>query len=524
MTKKTLRLLLVSSLVLSVYFTFDNNHTADAQSAPVTATLALSPTSNSVGVSQNFTVTVNLNTGGSPVNAVDIYRLRFNPSLLQVVDSDAGASGVQISPGSVLPNTVNNTVDNTAGTIQFAQDAGGGSSSVNTGGVIATITFRGVSSGTAAVTFDFSLGSTADTNVAYQGQDRLASVTNASYTIDGSAPTAPSSLTATVSSPSQINLSWSASTDNIGVSNYQIERCSGSTSCSNFSQINTATGTSFNDTGLTAGTAYRYRVRATDAVGNVSSYSPIATATTTVSFDFTLGNAGNRTVIQGSSITNTITATLSSGTSQSTSFTVAGLPSGVTGTFSPTSCTPTCTTTLTMTATGSASVGTSTVTVTGTGGSVTKTSSFSLTVNLGTYTRTINTASLEGLTSRVVSGTLNVLNSSSTLIKAFAFTTNSTGNATISFDIPTQTAFLQIRAAPFLSRRISQDLNINTTYNFPQLLTGDINQDNIINSVDYSVLNTNWFTNSVTSDLNKDGLVNSIDYSYMNKNWLLSGE
>ena len=62
---------------------------------------------------------------------------------------------------------------------------------------------------------------------------------------------APSSLTATASGTSTINLAWSASTDNVGVTGYRIERCQGAT-CTNFAQIATATGTTFSNTGLTA--------------------------------------------------------------------------------------------------------------------------------------------------------------------------------------------------------------------------------------------------------------------------------
>ena len=93
---------------------------------------------------------------------------------------------------------------------------------------------------------------------------------------DTSAPTTPSSLTATASGTSTVNLAWSASTDNVGVTGYRIERCQGAT-CTNYAQIATSTGTTFSNTGLTAATAYRYRVRANDAAGNLSGYSPVAT-------------------------------------------------------------------------------------------------------------------------------------------------------------------------------------------------------------------------------------------------------
>lgn len=96
---------------------------------------------------------------------------------------------------------------------------------------------------------------------------------------DTQAPTVPTGLTATAAGASQISLSWTAPADNIGVVGYWIERCQGP-SCSDFSQIATSAGTAYNDTGLLPTTSYRYRVRATDAAGNLSGYSSIATATT----------------------------------------------------------------------------------------------------------------------------------------------------------------------------------------------------------------------------------------------------
>ena len=94
-------------------------------------------------------------------------------------------------------------------------------------------------------------------------------------TPDTTAPTAPASLTATVASESQINLSWTASTDNVGVTGYQIERCAGA-GCSSYALVTTVTGTTYNNTGLLDGTSYSYRVRATDAANNLSVYSNIA--------------------------------------------------------------------------------------------------------------------------------------------------------------------------------------------------------------------------------------------------------
>jgi hypothetical protein len=100
---------------------------------------------------------------------------------------------------------------------------------------------------------------------------------------DSTAPGAPSGLAATAASSSQVNLTWTAPTDNVGVTGYLVERCSGGTGCSSFTQIATPTTTSYSDTGRTASTVYTYRVRATDANSNLSGYSSAVSVTTLAS-------------------------------------------------------------------------------------------------------------------------------------------------------------------------------------------------------------------------------------------------
>lgn len=105
-----------------------------------------------------------------------------------------------------------------------------------------------------------------------------------SYTAGSSDTTAPSTvagLTASPTSSSQINLSWSAATDTggSGLAGYKIERCTGAT-CTSYAQIGTSTSTSFSNTGLAASTTYRYRVRAYDGAGNNGSYSSVVNAAT----------------------------------------------------------------------------------------------------------------------------------------------------------------------------------------------------------------------------------------------------
>ena len=91
-------------------------------------------------------------------------------------------------------------------------------------------------------------------------------------------PSAPGNLVATAIGVSQVHLSWTASTDNVRVTGYLLERQDPGSA--NFVQVGTTTGTSYNDTNLDAGSAYSYRLRATDAAQNLSDYSAVASVTT----------------------------------------------------------------------------------------------------------------------------------------------------------------------------------------------------------------------------------------------------
>jgi chitodextrinase len=91
-------------------------------------------------------------------------------------------------------------------------------------------------------------------------------------TVDTTPPSAPSNLIATPMSPTRVDLSWTASTDNVAVSHYVISR--------NGAQIATAPGTSFSDTTASPGATYDYFVTAYDAAGNPSLPSGTISATT----------------------------------------------------------------------------------------------------------------------------------------------------------------------------------------------------------------------------------------------------
>ncbi|MBP2474692.1 chitinase [Crossiella equi] len=104
---------------------------------------------------------------------------------------------------------------------------------------------------------------------------------------DTQAPTAPGAPTVTGASSSSLSLSWPASTDNIGVTAYEIVR--------DGAVVATATGTAATVTGLSANTSYTFTVRAKDAAGNTSAASPAVTGKTTTGGGDP-GPAGNRKV------------------------------------------------------------------------------------------------------------------------------------------------------------------------------------------------------------------------------------
>lgn len=89
---------------------------------------------------------------------------------------------------------------------------------------------------------------------------------------DSEAPTAPANLTASNITMTSLDLSWNASTDNVGVTGYQVYQ--------NGSLLGNTTGTSYNVTGLSSGTTYSYYVIAEDAAGNESAQSNVESITT----------------------------------------------------------------------------------------------------------------------------------------------------------------------------------------------------------------------------------------------------
>jgi chitodextrinase len=139
-------------------------------------------------------------------------------------------------------------------------------------------------------------------------------------TADTQPPTAPADPVAKAVSPYRINLSWSASVDNVGVVGYKLYRGN--------NRIAVLSGTSYADTGLLPLINYSYKVYAYDAAGNLSGSSPSFSATT-----FALPNnppvlayIGDKTVDENKTLSFVISAADAQG--DLLSYSASGLPTG----------------------------------------------------------------------------------------------------------------------------------------------------------------------------------------------------
>jgi hypothetical protein len=110
------------------------------------------PASLEATVGQEFTMDLRAESIG------DLYGLdttiRFDPAILEVVDADSGASGVQVSPGDWLPSTtyvVINTADNASGQIRFAATLKNPDPPLNGSGDLVSIRFRAKAAGSTPV-------------------------------------------------------------------------------------------------------------------------------------------------------------------------------------------------------------------------------------------------------------------------------------------------------------------------------------------------------------------------------------
>jgi uncharacterized repeat protein (TIGR02543 family) len=148
--------------------------------------------------------------------------------------------------------------------------------------------------------------------------------------VDTTPPSVPTGLVASSVTSSSVTLTWNPSTDNVGVTGYDI-------SVSTLDSIRTATTTTFTWSSLQPATQYTFAVRAKDAAGNVSGPSAsltVMTGTSGRTLTITAGSGGTTDPAPGTysyqaGATVSVTATASSG------YTFAGWSGAATGTTNP---------------------------------------------------------------------------------------------------------------------------------------------------------------------------------------------
>ena len=126
-------------------------------------------------------------------------------------------------------------------------------------------------------TYSFALTSASAQTLTFASRERDPStapqlvVDEAAAATDTTAPSAPTNLVKSSATTSSIGLSWSASTDNVGVTGYRVYR--------DATLLGSTAQTSFTAGGLSCGTSYTFQVEAYDAAGNKSPQTPLTAAT-----------------------------------------------------------------------------------------------------------------------------------------------------------------------------------------------------------------------------------------------------
>jgi chitodextrinase len=147
---------------------------------------------------------------------------------------------------------------------------------------------------------------------------------------DSQPPSAPTNLAAGTVTPTQVPLSWTASTDDQGVAGYRVFRGA--------SQVGEPSGTSFTDTNVVANTTYTYTVKAFDSAGNISEASEPLTVTTpqgdTTPPSVSMSSPEEGATVSGSGVSLAATASDASGIA-GVQFLLDGISLGAEDTSSP---------------------------------------------------------------------------------------------------------------------------------------------------------------------------------------------
>lgn len=139
------------------------------------------------------------------------------------------------------------------------------------------------------------------------------------------------------------------------------------------------------------------------------------------------------------------------------------------------------------------------------------------------------TENLQGRTNYSATGaSLKIynLNTTTNVYTNSNLTANSSGSGQITISgLSSANYDYQLKIPYFLSTKVSNKLLTNPmTIAFGTQKSGDLNNDNIVNTIDFAILSSKWTLNDAISDINQDGIVNTVDFALLNSNWLIQGQ
>jgi chitodextrinase len=478
--------------VVAVFFIFAvvGSYLLAASHAAGTATISLSPASSNVSLGSSFTVTIVENSGTTAVNAVQA-NLSYDQTKFQFVSVDTSTSPFTLTAQSSGGN----------GTVNIAIAT---STPVTGQQTVAKVTFTAIGLGSTPIDFAAGTGIADATN----NTDVLGTSTGGSYTIaDTTAPSVPTALTATTRTATSIAFSWTASTDNVGVTSYKIYRAG--------NQIGTSTTPSYTDNSLTPNTSYSYTVAAVDAAGNTSAQSTaLATSTTP---DTTAPSVPSALTVN----TRALTSIKFSWTASSDNVAVTGYKIYRSGT---------------QIATSSTATYTDTALVPGTSYSYTV-AAYDAAGNTSAQSTALATSTLPDTTAPSVPTNLNSTGQTTTSI-SLSWTGSTDDVAVVGYKI--YRAGTQIGTSVTASYTDS-GLTSGASYSYTVAaydaagntsaqstakavsttsVSGDANHDGHVDYLDLSILASTWnSTTDLRADFNHDGAITFLDLSILAANW-----
>lgn len=205
------------------------------------------------------------------------------PSCGWYLDLGTCSTGGNQSPTVALTSPANNATYSAGATIAVSANAADSDGTVTQVQFFRGTTSLGIDtsppysvSWTNAAAGSYAVKAVATDNAGATGTSALANITvNPVTTPDTTAPSVPTGLSAPSVTSSSVTLTWTASTDNAGgsgIAGYDVYR--------NGSLVGSPTSVGYTDSGLSAATAYNYRVRARDNAGNASAQGTQISATT----------------------------------------------------------------------------------------------------------------------------------------------------------------------------------------------------------------------------------------------------